>query len=294
MWSTMVSASQIFLPVEASSACSRPSVEATYTLALPHRDAPVDEIAARLPSGERRRLGIVAPQFLARGRIERVDVTPGSRGVHDTVDDGRRRFLSALRSAEIVGPGEAQLADVRGGDGRQRRVIRAALVASAGEPVLRLPIGGREARLVDGAAAWGMSSMRWERAARRPRRGRRAASRSPNLCNRTGSPRARKRRRPGRFLARQFSLRISRYRGELSGHPERGVLGRRRDRRIRTPSCSRAESTRRGAALPAPVRRSRRRRASRSDAVWSRAHRSRGSEARPGSAPARYRRSTGS
>ncbi len=89
-------------------------------LALPYRDAPVDEIAARLSSRERGRLGVVAPQLLARGCIERVDVAPGSRGVHDAVDDGRCRLLSALRSPEIVGPGEAQLADVRGGDVRQR------------------------------------------------------------------------------------------------------------------------------------------------------------------------------
>ena len=111
-------------------------------LALPNRDAAVDQVAARISRGrEIVRLGIVAPQFAAGRRIDRVHVTPGARGIQDAVDDDRRRLLAALRGSEIVVPGEAQVLDVAGIDELQGRVIAAVLVAPAGEPVLRFRIG---------------------------------------------------------------------------------------------------------------------------------------------------------
>ena len=94
-------------------------------------------------------LGVIAPQLFAGGGVERVDITPGSRGVHDAVDDDGGRFLAALGIAQVVLPGEAQLLDVLRIDAGQGRVVAAVLVAPAGEPVLRLPVRPLQARGIE-------------------------------------------------------------------------------------------------------------------------------------------------
>ena len=105
-------------------------------LALPHRHAAVDEIAARISGGKIIRLGIVAPQFAAGRGVKRIDVSPGAGGVHHAVDDDRGRLLAAHRSSEIVLPGESQAVEVLRIQHRQRRVVGSVLVASARVPVL--------------------------------------------------------------------------------------------------------------------------------------------------------------
>ena len=58
-------------------------------LTLPHRHPAVDQVAAGVSAGEIVGLRVVAPQLPARGGIDRVDIAPGSGGVHHTVDDDR-------------------------------------------------------------------------------------------------------------------------------------------------------------------------------------------------------------
>ena len=95
-----------------SSACSRPSTEATKTLPFHTATPRLTRSQQGFLAHEGIGLGVVAPQLLAGGGIHRVDVAPGPRCVHDPVDDDRRRFLAALRLAQIIAPRETQLIDV--------------------------------------------------------------------------------------------------------------------------------------------------------------------------------------
>ena len=117
-------------------------------LAFPHRHAAVDEVAAGISRGEPVAFRIVAPDLPAARRIERIHIAPGAGAVHASVDHDRRRFLAALRGSEVVAPGESELLHVAGIDVVQGGIISAALIAAAREPVLRLGVGRREARLV--------------------------------------------------------------------------------------------------------------------------------------------------
>ena len=113
-------------------------------LALPNGHSAIDQIAARMPAPEVVRLRVIAPQFFARGGIHRVHIAPGSRGIHDSVDDDGGRFLAAPGFAQVVLPGEPQLLDVLRIDVRQRRVVAAVLVAPGREPVLRFFVRGQQ------------------------------------------------------------------------------------------------------------------------------------------------------
>src|SRR5450631_1620223 len=120
-------------------------------LALPYGDAAVDQVATWMSAGEIVGLRVVAPQLPTGGGIYGVDIAPGSRGVHDTVDDDGRRFLAAHRQAQVVLPGEAEPRDVVRVDVLQGRVVAAVLVAPGGEPVLRFRIRRQQPCGVDAA-----------------------------------------------------------------------------------------------------------------------------------------------
>ncbi len=106
---------------------ARPGVQRMQTsvgrgninLALPHRHAAVDQITAGVSADEVVGLRVIAPQFLAAGGIHRVHITPGSRGVHDSVDDDGGGFLTAHGIAQVVLPRKPQLLDVLRVDVRQ-------------------------------------------------------------------------------------------------------------------------------------------------------------------------------
>ena len=119
--------------------------------ALPDGDAAVDEVATGIARGRRGALRVVAPDLTAGGRIHCIYVTPGAGGVHDAVDHNGRGLLAPPWAAQIVAPGETQVAHVRRIDRGKGRVIAAARVSSARIPVLRLRIRRQQPGCVDRA-----------------------------------------------------------------------------------------------------------------------------------------------
>jgi hypothetical protein len=103
---------------------------ADVDLALPHRDAAVDGVAAALTEVLAGNLGVEGPQSLAGARIERVDDAPGAGGVHHAVDDDGRGLVAGV-------------------DPRQRRMPLLVVGAAVAHPVAGLLVGRTDACAVD-------------------------------------------------------------------------------------------------------------------------------------------------
>ena len=116
--------------------------------ALPNCNTAIHKIAAGISSHEVLGLRVITPQLPAGHGVDCVHVTPCARCVHHSVDDQRSGFLAALGLAQVVAPGKTQLFDIVLVDRRQRRIVRAVLVATAHEPVLRLPVRTLQPRRV--------------------------------------------------------------------------------------------------------------------------------------------------
>ena len=121
---------------------------ADVDLALPHRDAAVDHVAARPTPDLSGDLGVVLPEPLTGGGVDRVHFAPRRGEEHHAVDDDRRRFMTAI-AAGVVVPRQAQLAHVLIVDLIERREALLAVGASVREPVAGFAVGGGDARAVD-------------------------------------------------------------------------------------------------------------------------------------------------
>jgi hypothetical protein len=116
---------------------SQPSVErAGKYLAVVERHAAVDHVAAALVADRARHLRVEGPQAATGTHVDRVHDAPRRGDIHDTVDHQRRRFNAPFR-LEIVGPDEAELADVAGIDLFQATETRLRVIETIGRPVLR-------------------------------------------------------------------------------------------------------------------------------------------------------------
>ena len=123
---------------------------ADIDLAFPRSDAAVDHIAAGASGDAAIDLGVVFPKLLAGLGVERDHVAPRRAGVHDAIDDERRRLEAARRARlDVVVPSEAELADVAGVDLRQRAVALLVIGPTDREPVPGLFVGVEDALGVD-------------------------------------------------------------------------------------------------------------------------------------------------
>jgi hypothetical protein len=125
-------------------AVERPRVDASAV----HGDASVHDVAAGGGPDLARHLRIMAPQELARARVEREHDAPRARGVDHAVDGDRRRLVAA-RQTGVEGPGEAEPCDVVRVDLRERAEALLGIAAAVGQPALRLGARGEEPRVVD-------------------------------------------------------------------------------------------------------------------------------------------------
>jgi hypothetical protein len=115
----------------------QPAVDrADIHLALPHRDAAIDHVAAGMDRLAADHLRIIFPQHPPRSGIERHHLRPGGGGVHDPVDHERRRFLPAGR-IEIDHPGGLQPRYRLFVDLVERAEARFGIAAAIGQPVTR-------------------------------------------------------------------------------------------------------------------------------------------------------------
>ena len=127
---------QTGLPVRASSATNLPSKVPTKILPLPGGDAAIDHIAAA-PYAERAgHSWIVGPKQRAGLGVIRLDHAPRSRDVQHTVDNERRRLLTAV-GVEVGIPGETKLLHIVGCNPSQRTKS----LFTVG-PAISHPIGG--------------------------------------------------------------------------------------------------------------------------------------------------------
>ena len=101
-------------------------------------------------------LRVVAPEFFARGGVERVDDAPGSRHVHRAVHhDGRR--LDTSHRLEVGGPRESQLGDVLGVDLCQWAVALFRVGAPVAQPIRGVLPGRAQARIAHVPGLYGGS-----------------------------------------------------------------------------------------------------------------------------------------
>src|SRR5690606_26581420 len=118
-------------------------------LAVPRSDAAVRHVAAGVHAPLAGNFGVVAPELLARARIERKDLAPRGGYVHHAVDDERGGFLNARLGVEIMVPGELQLPDVPGVDLRERAEALLVVSAPIRHPVGAVGTGRDEPRRID-------------------------------------------------------------------------------------------------------------------------------------------------
>ncbi len=114
---------------------------------LPDGDSTVDRIAAGVAAPLARHLRVVLPELLAGLRVQRIHDAPHARRVHDSVHDDRGGLQPAQRAGGVR-PREAELLDVACIDLLERAESLLAVGAAVREPVLRLGVGGRNARAV--------------------------------------------------------------------------------------------------------------------------------------------------
>ena len=105
----------------------------------PDRHAAIHHVAARVHRPRGRNFRIVRPQPLARRRLHRKDLAPGSREVHHSIDDDGSRLLPASR-VQINRPRQPELADILIVDQFQRTEALFVVRPPMAHPVSRLLI----------------------------------------------------------------------------------------------------------------------------------------------------------
>ena len=125
-----------------------PVIDADIDPALPYGDAAVRRIATAAALNAAIDLGVVFPQQLAVGRVERIDHAVGARRVEHAIDDDRGRLDDAIELILEL-PGEAELIDVPVVHPGQRREALLAVGAAMCHPVAGFLVGGAQPRCID-------------------------------------------------------------------------------------------------------------------------------------------------
>ena len=113
-----------------------PVISADKHLALPERDAAIDDVAAAPIALLAIDLRIVGPEPLAGAGVDGVHHAPRRGLVHDAVDHDRRR-LDAAGGFERIAPDQTELLDVVGVDLVQLAEAGFGVVETDGRPVVR-------------------------------------------------------------------------------------------------------------------------------------------------------------
>src|SRR5262249_51347313 len=124
--------------------------------AVVHRDAAIDDAAADFGAdGGLIDFRIPTPALFAGAGVDGVDDAPVGDAVDGSVVFEGSTFLIASAVADVVGEGEAELADVRGVDQVERAVAGFAGGESVADPVLTGLAGVLEGGVVDTAGLLG-------------------------------------------------------------------------------------------------------------------------------------------
>ena len=126
---------------------------ADIDLALPDRDAAIDQVAARIACVAQIHPRLEAPTQRTGRRIQRVDATGHARGKEHTINDDRRG-LHAPVGAGLEAPCEAQAANVLLVDPVQRGEVGLAAIPASREPLVRFAVRRPEALRVNVAHGW--------------------------------------------------------------------------------------------------------------------------------------------
>src|SRR6202011_811513 len=103
--------------------------------AVPERDTTISDVATALDPGVSRHRRVEGPYLPSAGRVERKDLAPGARDIHDTVNDKRCRFLDAMGRTQVVVPRQLQLPDTLRVDLLQRAEPLLVVGAAVSQPV---------------------------------------------------------------------------------------------------------------------------------------------------------------